>query len=41
MPVADYMRVCLTHPEHGYYVKRDPLGAATPVAAKSHRKGEP
>jgi NADH dehydrogenase [ubiquinone] 1 alpha subcomplex assembly factor 7 len=27
MPVADYMRVCLTHPEHGYYLKRDPLGA--------------
>ena len=26
MPVADYMRLCLTHPEHGYYVKRDPLG---------------
>jgi NADH dehydrogenase [ubiquinone] 1 alpha subcomplex assembly factor 7 len=27
MPVADYMRLCLTHPEHGYYVKRDPLGS--------------
>jgi SAM-dependent MidA family methyltransferase len=27
MPIADYMRLCLTHPEHGYYVKRDPLGA--------------
>ena len=27
MPVADYMRLCLTHPQHGYYVKRDPLGA--------------
>jgi NADH dehydrogenase [ubiquinone] 1 alpha subcomplex assembly factor 7 len=27
MPVADYMRLCLTHPEHGYYIKRDPLGA--------------
>jgi SAM-dependent MidA family methyltransferase len=27
MPVADYMRLCLTHPEHGYYLKRDPLGA--------------
>ena len=26
MPVADYMRLCLTHPEHGYYIKRDPLG---------------
>jgi NADH dehydrogenase [ubiquinone] 1 alpha subcomplex assembly factor 7 len=27
MPVADYMRLCLAHPEHGYYVKRDPLGS--------------
>jgi NADH dehydrogenase [ubiquinone] 1 alpha subcomplex assembly factor 7 len=27
MPVADYMRLCLTDPEHGYYVKRDPLGS--------------
>jgi NADH dehydrogenase [ubiquinone] 1 alpha subcomplex assembly factor 7 len=27
MPVADYMRLCLTHPEHGYYINRDPLGA--------------
>jgi NADH dehydrogenase [ubiquinone] 1 alpha subcomplex assembly factor 7 len=27
MPLADYMRLCLTHPEHGYYVGRDPLGA--------------
>ena len=27
MPVADYMRLCLTDPQHGYYVKRDPLGA--------------
>jgi SAM-dependent MidA family methyltransferase len=27
MPVADYMRLCLTHPEHGYYLKGDPLGA--------------
>ena len=26
MPVADYMRLCLTHPEHGYYVQRDPFG---------------
>lgn len=26
--VADYMALCLTHPEHGYYTKRDPLGAA-------------
>jgi SAM-dependent MidA family methyltransferase len=27
MPVAEYMRLCLTHPQHGYYVTRDPLGA--------------
>jgi NADH dehydrogenase [ubiquinone] 1 alpha subcomplex assembly factor 7 len=28
MPVAQYMALCLTHPEHGYYTGRDPLGAA-------------
>src|SRR3984885_6677762 len=27
MPVADYMRLCLTHPQHGYYIKHDPIGA--------------
>src|SRR6266849_3393355 len=27
MPVARYMALCLTHPIHGYYVTRDPLGA--------------
>jgi SAM-dependent MidA family methyltransferase len=27
MPVAEYMRLCLTHPQYGYYVNRDPLGA--------------
>ena len=27
MPIAQYMRLCLTHPQHGYYVNRDPLGA--------------
>lgn len=26
MPVARYMELCLTHPEHGYYIGRDPLG---------------
>ncbi|KQW21103.1 ATP synthase subunit beta [Afipia sp. Root123D2] len=26
MPVSRYMQLCLTHPEHGYYVARDPLG---------------
>ena len=27
MTIAEYMSVCLTHPKHGYYVTRDPLGA--------------
>lgn len=26
--VARYMELCLSHPEHGYYTTRDPLGAA-------------
>jgi SAM-dependent MidA family methyltransferase len=26
MPVWRYMQICLTHPEFGYYVSRDPLG---------------
>jgi SAM-dependent MidA family methyltransferase len=26
MPVWRYMEQCLTHPRHGYYVARDPLG---------------
>ena len=26
MPVAQYMSLCLTHPELGYYVRRDPFG---------------
>ena len=26
MPVRRYMELCLMHPEHGYYVSRDPLG---------------
>ncbi|SLN15027.1 hypothetical protein ROA7450_00320 [Roseovarius albus] len=26
--LADYMVTCLSHPEHGYYATRDPLGAA-------------
>lgn len=26
--LADYMAECLLHPEHGYYVTRDPLGSA-------------
>jgi NADH dehydrogenase [ubiquinone] 1 alpha subcomplex assembly factor 7 len=27
MPVAEYMGLCLTHPQFGYYMTRDPLGA--------------
>jgi len=27
MPVAQYMTLCLTHPQHGYYITRDPIGA--------------
>jgi NADH dehydrogenase [ubiquinone] 1 alpha subcomplex assembly factor 7 len=27
MRVADYMAICLGHPDHGYYMTRDPLGA--------------
>jgi NADH dehydrogenase [ubiquinone] 1 alpha subcomplex assembly factor 7 len=27
MPVAEYMRMCLTHPQYGYYLTRDPIGA--------------
>ncbi|HSG57102.1 MAG TPA: SAM-dependent methyltransferase, partial [Paracoccaceae bacterium] len=26
MTVADYMALCLGHPQHGYYTTRDPLG---------------
>ena len=28
MPVSDYMALCLLDPEHGYYTRRDPIGAA-------------
>jgi SAM-dependent MidA family methyltransferase len=28
MPVARYMSLCLTHPQYGYYVTRDPFGAS-------------
>ncbi len=27
MTLAEYMGLCLMHPEHGYYTTRDPLGA--------------
>jgi SAM-dependent MidA family methyltransferase len=26
MPVARFMELCLAHPDHGYYITRDPLG---------------
>lgn len=26
MPLSDYMSLCLSHPTHGYYMTRDPLG---------------
>ena len=26
--IADYMAIALSHPEHGYYMRRDPLGAS-------------
>lgn len=28
LSVADYMAMCLTHPEFGYYMRRDPLGVS-------------
>ncbi|MGD9867069.1 MAG: class I SAM-dependent methyltransferase [Hyphomicrobiales bacterium] len=28
LPIAAYMEACLCDPEHGYYMRRDPLGAA-------------
>jgi len=28
LPVSRYMALCLGHPRHGYYMTRDPLGAA-------------
>ena len=28
IPVDRYMELCLGHPQHGYYVTRDPFGAA-------------
>ncbi len=27
IPLSHYMALCLGHPEHGYYMTRDPLGA--------------
>ena len=26
--LAEYMALCLNHPEHGYYIAHDPFGAA-------------
>ncbi|HML07437.1 MAG TPA: SAM-dependent methyltransferase [Xanthobacteraceae bacterium] len=28
MPVAEYMRLCLTHPQYGYYLAGNPIGAS-------------
>jgi SAM-dependent MidA family methyltransferase len=28
MPLARFMSLCLTHPQHGYYMSRDPFGVA-------------
>lgn len=28
MSIADYMQLCLLHPEHGYYARQDPFGTA-------------
>ena len=28
MPVSKYVELCLTHPQYGYYITRDPLGRA-------------
>ena len=28
IPVSRYIALCLGHPQHGYYVTRDPFGAA-------------
>ena len=28
MRLDEYMRLCLLHPQHGYYSTRDPFGAA-------------
>ena len=33
MPVAQYMALCLTDPQYGYYVTRDPLGARCELVA--------
>lgn len=27
MSIADYMQLCLSHPQYGYYIKQDPFGA--------------
>ena len=27
MPVSEFMALCLSHPQHGYYVTRDPFGS--------------
>ena len=28
MPVSEFMGLCLGHPQHGYYITHDPIGAS-------------
>ncbi len=28
MPISEFMSLCLGHPQHGYYITHDPIGAA-------------
>ncbi len=37
MPVARYMSLCLTHPQHGYYTTRDPLLAPAAISRRRRR----
>ena len=33
LPIADYMRLCLAHPQYGYYLTREPIGAGGVTAS--------
>lgn len=35
LSVSDYMTICLTHPQYGYYTTRHPIGGKTPAAINS------
>ena len=35
MPLADYMTLCLTHPEHGYYTTGSPVGGRASTQRQS------